>query len=123
MWMTLLYVIAAAAVVIIVAVALFYAVVFLAASAAVVFGSRLAWKKRTVISGLIPDESFSAESMATQIVRGGVTGAIEAVKKSRAPADVIEATSDPQKSIETPRRIEKKRQRSPAEKPNDKKRK
>ena len=81
MWMTLLYIATIAVVAVIVAIAALYVVFFGGITVAALFGVKTAWKKRRFISGLIPDEEMSPADLASEIVKGGITGSVETIKK------------------------------------------
>ncbi len=120
--MTLLYIVAIAVVAVIVAIAVLYAVVFGVMAVGVLFGVKVAWKKRKFFVGLIPDEEISAPDFAAGVVEAGIRSAVNTVqqlKKSKNEHNVPEvpasALIDQQTSAKAevirPRRIAVKRKR------------
>lgn len=55
MWMTLLYIVTIAVVAVIVVAAVLYIVIFAVIGIAVLFGFKVAWKKRNFLERFIPD--------------------------------------------------------------------
>lgn len=85
MWMPLLYVVAIALVAVIVVIAAFFAVIFVVAIIGVLFGSKVAWKKRKFLVGLIPDEEMSAPEFVAGFVETGIKATLRTVRKKKSP--------------------------------------